>query len=114
MRADARFEDLGAAGRELAGSLTAYRTNRDALVLGIVRGGVTASLEVARRLELPLDLLLLKALLTDASGEVLRAISVAGTLVVDEGCATQLRGSIERLVVDDGVLALTARAAAFR
>jgi predicted phosphoribosyltransferase len=108
------FADLSSGGQELAGALTTYAADRDALVLGLVRGGVPASLEVARRLDLPLDVLLLTALLTDASGEVLRAISVAGTLVPDQGCAAQPPGAIERLVFDDGVRALTARAAACR
>lgn len=108
------FADLASGGRELADGLSAYATDREALVLGIVRGGVRASLEVARRLDLPLDLLLLKALLTGAPGESHGAASVGGTLVVDDECAARPSGSIERLVVDDGVRALAERAAACR
>ena len=113
-RADGRFPDLGAGGRELADALTAYGADRSALVLGIVRGGVRAAFEVARTLHLPLDLLLLKPLIARAPGELLRAASVAGTLVIDEGCQTLPPGSVERLVVDDGVRALDARAAGCR
>jgi putative phosphoribosyl transferase len=108
------FTDLGAGGRQLADALTSYAADRDALVLGIVRGGVRAAFEVARRLDLPVDLLLLKALVTRAPGQLLRATSVAGTLILDEGCAAQPPGSVERLVVDDGVRALALREAACR
>jgi putative phosphoribosyl transferase len=108
------FADLCSGGRQLADALSACSTDRDALVLGIVRGGVRVSLEVARRLDLPLDLLLLKALVTGAPGESLGAASVAGTIVVDDGCAGLPPGSVERLVVEDGVRALTTRAAMCR
>jgi putative phosphoribosyl transferase len=114
MQSAVAFDDLGAAGRALADALTVYGTDRRALVLGIVRGGVRAAFEVARTLDLPLDVVLLKALVTRASGGLLRAASVAGTLVVDEGCHTQTAGSIERLVVDDGIGALMARGATCR
>jgi len=114
MRADVTFMDLGAAGRALADVLMAYSTDRHALVLGIVRGGMPAAFEVARRLDLPLDVLLLKALVMPASGELLRATSVAGTLGVDDGCHALTHDSVERLVVDDGVRALSERSRACR
>jgi putative phosphoribosyl transferase len=114
MQAAVTFADLSAGGRELADSLTAYGTDRDALVLGIVRGGVRAAFEVASTLDLPLDILLLKPLMTRAPGELLRATSVAGTLVLDEGCRALTPGSVEHLVVGEGVRALRAREAACR
>lgn len=109
-----RFADLSTAGRALAAILEPYRADRSALVLGIVRGGVRAAFEVARALHLPMDLLLLKALVATSGGAVLRAASVAGTLIADEGCRLLTPGSIERLAADDGVRALTERAAACR
>jgi predicted phosphoribosyltransferase len=51
MQAAVRFVDLGAGGRKLADALTAYGTDRHALVLGIVRGGVRAAFEVGRTLD---------------------------------------------------------------
>ena len=108
------FTDLSTGGRKLADALTPCDINRDALVLGIVRGGMPAAGEVARRLDLPLDILLLKSLLVRLSGEILRAAQVAGTTVLDEGCHGLSHGSVETCVIDDGVRALTARAAACR
>ena len=108
------YLDLESAGRLLADALTACAIDRGALVIGIVRGGVPAAYEVAVRVDLPLDVILLKPLIAQRSGQVLRAAHVAGTTVLDEGCQALPAGSVERLVVDDGVGVLTARATACR
>jgi putative phosphoribosyl transferase len=50
------------AGRQLARRLEAYANRRDAIVLGIPRGGVTVAFEVARALHLPLDIFLSRKL----------------------------------------------------
>lgn len=49
------FRDRLDAGRRLAEALPVYRGAPDTLVLGIPRGGVIVAAEVARLLELPLD-----------------------------------------------------------
>ena len=110
----APFADLNSAGRGLAAVLAADVTCRPALVVGIVRGGAPAAFEVARRLGLPLDVLLMRALVMRASGQVLRATTVAGTLVLDDGCHLLPPGSVERLVADEGVRALSLRTEACR
>jgi putative phosphoribosyl transferase len=109
-----KFDDLRAGGRALANVLTGCRTDRDALVLGIVRGGVYAAVEVARSLALSLDLVVGRALLQDSSGELLRAVRVAGTLVLDERCAALPAGSRERAFLDDALPGLAAREALCR
>lgn len=50
------FADRAEAGRILAERLQQYRGAADAVVLGIPRGGVVVAAEVARALELPLDI----------------------------------------------------------
>jgi len=50
------FVDRVDAGRRLAERLGAYRGEPNAIVLGIPRGGVVVAAEVARALELPLDI----------------------------------------------------------
>lgn len=52
-----RFADRDQAGRELAEALKMYR-GCDAVILALPRGGVVVAAEVARRLEAPLDLIL--------------------------------------------------------
>lgn len=49
------FADRTDAGRQLAEKLVAEGVERDAVVLGIPRGGVVVAAEVARELDLPLD-----------------------------------------------------------
>lgn len=73
-----------------------------------------AAVEVARTLDRPLDVLLLAALVALPSGQLLRAASVAGNVVVDDGSSAFPGGSIEHAVVDNGVRALTARSTACR
>ena len=114
MTAAFTFSDLATGGCKLAAALTSCGIERDALVLGIVRGGVPAACKVALKLDLLLDVLLLKPLIAQPSGQILRAAHVAGTTVLDEGCQTLPAGSVERLVVDEGVGALRVRAAACR
>ncbi len=50
------FTDRTDAGKQLADRLQRYR-GRDALVIGLPRGGVPVALEVARALKAPLDIL---------------------------------------------------------
>lgn len=51
------FRDRIDGGRQLAEELTAYAEDPEAVVLGIPRGGVIVAAEVARLLDLPLDVL---------------------------------------------------------
>lgn len=57
-----RFRDRREAGRLLAGRLRTYRQAPDTIVLGLPRGGVVPAFEIARELELPLDVLISRKL----------------------------------------------------
>ena len=50
------------AGEQLAHHLTAYAKNPNGLVLGLARGGLPVAAAIAQRLELPLDVLLVRKL----------------------------------------------------
>lgn len=79
------FQDLSSAGKELAQKLLDHGVKGDVIVLGIVTAGVPAALEVASRLEAPLDLVLIRRLLAPGGpGTQACAVNVAGQLVVDE------------------------------
>ena len=56
------FRDRVDAGRQLAKRLGSYANRGDVIVLGIPRGGVTVAYEVARALNVPLDVLLSRKL----------------------------------------------------
>lgn len=59
MQRQAQFTDRRGAGRQLAERLDAYR-DTDALVLALPRGGVPVGFEVAQRLGLDLDVLVVR------------------------------------------------------
>ena len=56
------FRDRIDAGRQLAMRLSSYANRDDVIVLGIPRGGVIVALEVARALNVPLDIFLSRKL----------------------------------------------------
>ncbi len=59
---NAVFIDRSEAGRKLAQQLTAYVNHPQAIVLGLPRGGVPVAYEIAKSLNLPLDVCLVKKL----------------------------------------------------
>ncbi len=56
------IRDRALAGRELALELAGYRGRGDVVVLGLPRGGVVVAEEIARALEAPLDVMLVRKL----------------------------------------------------
>jgi len=56
------FRDRSHAGQILADLLRAYAGDPDALVLALPRGGVPVAYQVARRLEAPLDIFVVRKL----------------------------------------------------
>lgn len=76
---------MSSAGRELAATLPRSDFSNDAVVLGILSAGVPVATEVARYLELPLDLVIIRRLLAPRGpGSQAAAVNAAGTLIVDE------------------------------
>src|ERR1700752_280092 len=80
-----KFSNPAAAGRELSGRLQEFKNAPETIVVAIASGGVFVASEVARDLALPLELLFIRRLTAPFGPErVLCAVSVAGTLVVDD------------------------------
>jgi putative phosphoribosyl transferase len=59
---DSVFHDRADAGRALARALSAYANRPDVIVLALPRGGVPVGFEVARALDAPLDVFLVRKL----------------------------------------------------
>lgn len=81
----ARFHDRHHAGRHLAEQLKQYKNQPDILVLGLPRGGVPVAYEVARELNAPFDIFLVRKLGLPGHEELaMGAIASGGTQVLNE------------------------------
>jgi putative phosphoribosyl transferase len=93
------FHDRREAGRFLAGKLIRYANRRDVLVLALPRGGVPVAFEVARALNAPLDLFLVRKLGVPGHEELaMGAIASGGVCVLNDDVVRPLR--IHRRVID--------------
>ncbi len=93
---DILFENRTDAGRRLAESLRAYAGRSDLIVLGLPRGGVPVAYEVARALEAPLDLLIVRKLGTPGNPELaMGAIASGGASVLNRDVVSIYRISDE-------------------
>lgn len=97
----ALFADRLAAGRALAHALSQRRWEGPVVVLALPRGGVPVAAEVARVLDAPLDLLLVRKIGAPSQPELAVAAVVDGTqpvIVVDE--ETALLAGVDRAYID--------------
>ena len=79
------FEDRRDAGRQLAAQLRQYAARLDVLVLGLARGGVPVANEVARALDLPLDVFIVRKLGVPGHEELaMGAIASGDVQVLDD------------------------------
>jgi len=86
------YHDRSEAGRYLAGKLTAYAGRPDVLVLALPRGGVPVAYEVARALDVPLDVFLVRKLGVPGREELaMGAIASGGVLLTNEDVVRGLR-----------------------
>lgn len=91
-----RYADRAEAGRALANALTRHRAAPDTIVLGLPRGGVPVAYEVARALDLPLDVLVVRKLGLPQQPELaMGAIASGGALVVNDEVTRYLGGRAE-------------------
>jgi predicted phosphoribosyltransferase len=85
------FKDRSDAGRRLAELLESYARRDDLLVLGLPRGGVPVAYEVARRLQAPLDVFLVRKLGVPGEEELaMGAIASGGVLVLNDAVVRAL------------------------
>lgn len=87
-----KFRDRAEAGRLLAEKLTAYANRPDVLVLALPRGGVPVAFEVARALNVPLDVFMVRKLGVPGEEELaMGAIATGGVRVLNEPVVRALR-----------------------
>jgi putative phosphoribosyl transferase len=86
-----RFRDRTEAGQLLAERLRHYAGRDDVVVLALPRGGVPVAYEVAKVLDAPLDVFVVRKLGVPGHEELaMGAIASGGVLVLDEGIVERL------------------------
>ena len=91
-----QFFNRSEAGQFLAGSLTAYANRDDVVVLALPRGGVPVAAEVAKRLNAPLDVFVVRKLGLPGHPELaMGAIASGGVRVFNGEVVNALRISDE-------------------
>ena len=85
------FRDRSEAGQSLAQELGAYTGHDDVIVLALPRGGVPVGFEVARALQAPLDVFVVRKLGVPGHEELaMGAIASGGVLVIEPGVIEDL------------------------
>jgi erythromycin esterase-like protein/predicted phosphoribosyltransferase len=111
------FQDRRDAGRRLAEKLGAYARRPDVLVLALPRGGVPVACEVARALDAPLDVFVVRKLGVPGHEELaMGAVATGGVRVLNEELVSFLgipAGIVED-VADEEVRELERREQAYR
>lgn len=79
------FKDRKDAGSRLASKLLQYKDRKDVIVLALPRGGVVTGYEVARILNCPLDVIIIKKIGFPGQEELaIGAVSETGAMVLNE------------------------------
>jgi predicted phosphoribosyltransferase len=85
------FQDRFAGGRALAALLSRYAGRNDVLILALPRGGVPVAYEIARALQAPLDVLLVRKLGVPGHEELaMGALASGGTRVLHDSVIYEL------------------------
>jgi putative phosphoribosyl transferase len=94
-----RFRDREDGGRHLARRLSDLAGRQDLLVLGIPRGGVPVAYEVARALQAPLDVIVVRKLGVPGAEELaMGAIASGGVRVLNERVLSEI--AVPQQVID--------------
>lgn len=85
------FSNRREAGKKLAGKLKKYRGKKDAIMLGIPRGGVEVAFEAAKELRIPLSVLVTKKIGYPSDPEfAIGAVGPGSHYKISEGYAAEI------------------------
>jgi putative phosphoribosyl transferase len=90
------YKNRSDAGKRLAAKLQIYANRPDVIILGLPRGGIPVAFEVARKLQLPLDVFVVRKLGVPGHEELaMGAIASGGIRVLNEDVVRSLNISGE-------------------
>jgi putative phosphoribosyl transferase len=100
-----RFIDRADAGQKLTEKLEKYRNNKNAIVLGLPRGGVITAYEVSDGLNLPLDIIVVRKIGAPIQPELaLGALTQYGEPVLDHNLIAMVGASdvdLQKIIKDE-------------
>jgi putative phosphoribosyl transferase len=100
-----RYRNREDAGTQLADALRSLAGSKETVVYGLARGGVPVAAVVARELELPLDVIVVRKVGAPANPELaVGAITSIGDMVVNRrvmGAVGLSEGELERLAAEE-------------
>ncbi|WP_114833893.1 phosphoribosyltransferase [Aquicella lusitana] len=112
-----RYRNRKEAGKILARALSAYAGQDDVIVLALPRGGVPVAFEIAKALQAPLDVFIVRKLGVPGHSELaMGAIATGGTAVFNEDIVEHLQipESAIQAVIAEEKQELNRRNAAYR
>ena len=112
-----RFKDRTEAGRAVAQRLAFYRDRLDVIVLALPRGGVPVAFEIARALNAPLDVFVVRKLGTPGHPELaMGAVASGGGVVMNDNVVSSLHITDEQVreVIASETAELNRREQAYR
>jgi putative phosphoribosyl transferase len=95
-----RFQNREEAGKALAAKLTEYVNRSDVLVLGLPRGGVSVAYQVAKTLNAPLDVLLVRKLGIPGHEELAMGAIASGGVCVFNDEVVGYMDDLEKIIAD--------------
>ncbi len=84
------FQDRKEAGKLLAEKLSKYKNRKDALILAVPRGGIPVGYEIAKELNLPLDVVVIKKMGMPGNEELALGAASVDDYYLDEELAEQV------------------------
>jgi predicted phosphoribosyltransferase len=111
------YLDREDAGKKLAAALHKYQGQNDVVVFGLPRGGVPVAFEIARQLEAPLDILVVRKIGLPGQPELaMGAVASGGVIIRNEHVIRAVRIGPDRFdaAVEAARAELTEREAALR
>jgi len=95
------FRNRTEAGKKLAEKLIKYKANKETIILALPRGGVPVAFEVAKKLKIPIDLIIVRKLpIPDNPEAGIGALSETGEIVWQPQKESYPKDVIEEILIE--------------